>query len=106
MMMMMMMKERCGQCLLEIKLANILLRTGTYLQAQRSHTQVEAILQLSEAGREREKLHIIPSHLGLIRCLDLRAKITIGIHTFFDKLCNCTSVMLPHELNDPRGNCI
>ena len=49
--------------------------------------------------REREKLYIFSSHLGLIRCLTpIRVSAIIYSQAFLDKHRNTTNVILPHEL--------
>ena len=55
--------------------------------------------------REREKLYISSSHLGLIRCLTpIRVNAIIYSQAFLDKHCNTTNIVLPHELN--HGSCM
>ena len=51
----------------------------------------------------RKKSHITCSHLGLIQCLAPRAKIIVSVHTFIDDFCDCTNVILPHELKQYSG---
>ena len=55
--------------------------------------------------REREKLYIFSSHLGLIRCLTpVRDSAIIYSQAFLDKHCNTTNIILPHKLN--HGSCM
>ena len=55
--------------------------------------------------REREKLYIFSSHLGLIRCLTpIRVSAIIYSQAFLDKHRNTTNVILPHELK--HGSCM
>ncbi len=62
----------------------------------------EAVRELS---REREKLYIFSSHLGLIRCLTpVRDSAIIYSQAFLDKHCNTTNIILPHKLN--HGSCM
>ena len=50
--------------------------------------------------REREKLYIFSSHLGLIRCLTpVRVSAIIYFQAFLDKHRNTTNIILPHKLN-------
>ena len=52
--------------------------------------------------KERGRLYIVSSHLGLIPRLDLRVRITVCVKTFFDELhkyamscchvCTCTCI--------------
>ena len=62
--------------------------------------------QESDKGeREREKLYIFSSHLGLIRCLTpVRDSAIIYSQAFLDKHCNTTNIILPHKLN--HGSCM
>ena len=67
------------------------------------HGVLHVVLHAPQALLEqREKLYTISSHLVLILCLASRARITVCVHTFFDELRDCTSIMLPQEL-DPLG---
>ena len=51
-------------------------------------------------SREREKLYIFSSHLGLIRCLTpVRVSAIIYFQAFLDKHRNTTNIILPHKLN-------
>ena len=55
--------------------------------------------------REREKLYIFSSHLGLIRCLTpVRVSAIIYSQAFLDKHRNTTNIILPHKLN--HGSCM
>ncbi len=55
--------------------------------------------------RERQKLYIFSSHLGLIRCLTpIRVSAIIYSQAFLDKHRNTTNVILPHELK--HGSCM
>ena len=62
-------------------------------------------LHLLLLHREREKLHIFSSHLGLIRCLTpIRDSAIVYSQAFLDKHRNTTNVILPHELKP--GSCM
>ena len=55
----------------------------------------------AQREREREKLYIFSSHLGLIRCLTpIRVNAIIYSQAFLDKYRNTADIILPHKLKD------
>ena len=61
-------------------------------------------VHMLQSEREREKLYIFSSHLGLIRCLTpIRVSAIIYSQAFLDKHRNTTNVILPHELKHGSG---